>query len=180
MNRSIQTLFIFLFFELISSAVIAQGEQKIDERNPQAMMKATFLFQFAKQSNWINSDNSKPFVIAVYGNDDVYKHLSEKYATQPVGGQSLKVMKINSIDELSEAYIVFIDKSKMEDFTRIKNYYASKNTMLVTEAKESLAKGATINFVRIDSNLKIEINNNEAKKKEISIGKLLLKWSINN
>ena len=165
---------------LITSIGFGQGEQKIDERNPQAMLKATFLFQFAKQSNWSAAQASQPFIIAVYGNNDVYKHLSDKYATQPVGGQVLKIIKINSLSDLRPASIVFIDRSKMTDFEVIKKYYSNQSTMLVTEEKEALNRGAIINFVRIESILKIEINNREAQRKQISIGKLLLKWSINN
>jgi len=174
------TLLLSIFLLITANVGFSQHDQKLDERNPQAMMKATFLFQFAKQSNWIESVSSESFIIAVYGNTDVYNHLSEKYATQPIGNQTLKIIEIKSIAQLSEASIVFIDKSKMKDFNAIKQHFHNQNTMLVTETKGALKKGSMINFLLIDSELKIEINNKEAQIKKISIGILLIKWAINN
>ncbi len=167
-------------FLIVSHRGMGQNEQRIDNRNPAAMMRASFLFQFAKQSNWNNSESSQPFVIAVYNNTDVYKYLSKKYASQPVGSQTLKVIEIKTTDQLATANIIFVDKSKMADFKKIKQHYANASTMIVTEKQGSLKEGSIINFLIIDSKLKIEINNEEAKKKKISIGKQLLNWSVNN
>ena len=160
-------------------SLVAQ-DQKIDDRNPRAMMKASFLFQFAKQSNWSPAIKKENFVIAVYNNHDIYLHLSKKYATQPIGSQTLKIIEVTDIENMETPDIFFIDKSSMEEFFKIKNLFSSTNTMIVTESEGALAQGSIINFLVVESVLKIEINNNEAQKKKISIGKLLLNWSINN
>lgn len=173
---AILPIFFLLFFTV---AGFAQQEQKIDDRNPQAMMKATFLFQFGKQSNWPMNQSAVPFIIAVYGNDDIYDYLSTKYETQPIGNQTLKVIKITSLAELDNASIVFIDSSKMEDFDSVKFHFKNEFTMLVTDSPGALKKGSVINFIIVDGGLRIEINNKEADRKKIGIGVALVKWAVN-
>lgn len=174
------TLFLIILILVISKSGFSQHEQKIDSRNPQAMMKASFLFQFAKQNKWPSTNTSSPFIIAVYGNHDIYNYLSEKYATQPIGSQTLKIVEITTNSEFKNASIVFVDQSKMNDFELIKRHFSNQNTMLVTDNQGALSRGAIINFIRKNSQLKIEINNKEAIAKNIGIGKILLKWSVNN
>lgn len=171
---------IIFFFLLMSSYQGFSQDQKIDDRNPRAMMKASFLFQFAKQSNWTSSKKGEKFIIAVYNNHDIFTHLTKKYATQPIGNQTLNIIEVTSIDNLGEADIIFIDQSSMADFEKITKHFSKKNTLIVTESTGALGEGSIINFLVIESVLKIEINNQEARKKKINIGKLLLNWSINN
>lgn len=176
-----QSHFILFIFSLcFATMAMGQEDQVMDKKSPNAMIRASFLFQFAKQSNWTVDNNTAKFVVAVYADQQVFNHLSKKYATQPIGKQTLNVLLFNELRDLQDVNILFVDKEHMKDFEKIKQYYQGMNTMIVTEVNQALLLGSMINFIIVNNETRIEIDNNEAIKRKITIGKKLLEWSENN
>jgi hypothetical protein len=81
---------IFLLFLVLSSSH-GLFAQQIDEGDSRAMIQANFIYQFAVNSNWPIEMKKGKFLIVVYGNDAVYKHVVEKYGMKPVGAQTIEV-----------------------------------------------------------------------------------------
>ena len=170
--------FLIVLFAGLSTAAFSQNND-LDERDPVAHIKSSFIFQFAYLSEWpAESREGSEFVIGVYGNDVIYETLVKKYATQPIGKQILKIKNISTIEEAQESHLVFVDKSSESDLKDIIKSLSNSPTMLVSDASTALELGATIAFVAIDSNVRYKLNEKDAKKKSILFGNELKSWEI--
>ena len=81
------------------------------------MIQANYIYQFAVNSNWPVEMKKGKFLIVVYGNDAVYKHVLEKYAMKPVGAQTIEVQSWADYKPGLTSHIVFVDNSYLTFFT---------------------------------------------------------------
>lgn len=169
-----------MFGAILFSSISYAQENTLDDRDPVSMIKASIIFQFAYQSEWpdANRSSSSDFWIGVYNNETVYAYLIEKYATQPIGSQILKIKKIENLNDCSSVQILFVDKSKQVDMKDINQIIKNENVMMISDVEDAFSKGATVQFLVEDSKTKYAINEDRAKKNGILIGNMLKEWAV--
>src|SRR5678815_301317 len=84
-----------------SSSVFAQ-ERPVHE------LYSMMVFNFVKYVQWPASDDSKEFVIAVVGNNEIYNTLNTWYGGKPKGAKTYVIKKFNSASEVTDCQVVFI------------------------------------------------------------------------
>jgi hypothetical protein len=116
--------------------VLASGQwlsaQQLDEGDSRAMIQANFIYQFAVNSNWPAEMKKGKFLIVVYGNDAVFKHVVEKYGMKPVGAQTIEVVAWSDYQAGANSHIIFIDKSKKSDLQKLMKEVKGKSTLVVS------------------------------------------------
>ena len=147
--------------------------KKIDVKDYSYRLKAAFIYNFATMVDWPSSRKSGNFVIAVYGDEAVYKELQSRYSVKSVGAQKVKVVKYSSSSEISKSHILFIGETKGKDLSTAKSKVSPYNTLLVSEAKGGLSKGAVINFIG-PGGVNYEISRSNAKKHKLVVAKRLV------
>jgi hypothetical protein len=152
--------------------------QQIDEGDSRAMIQANFIYQFAVNSNWPIEMKKGKFLIVVYGNDAVYKHVLEKYGMKPVGAQTIEVQSWSDYKSGVGSQIVFLDKSKKADFARIMKEVKGKSTLIVTNWEGALGSGAAINFKTVDNSIRYELSEAALLEKKITPGNKILQWKV--
>jgi len=66
---------------------------------------------------WAGPKTFGDFNIVVVGNDDIAPHLENMVNEKKLAGvQSMKFIKVNTIEEVENAHIVFLSKSKIDQF----------------------------------------------------------------
>jgi hypothetical protein len=171
MKRILLLLFILASCQWLSA-------QQLDEGDSRAMIQANFIYQFAVNSNWPAEMKKGKFLIVVYGNDAVYKHVVEKYGMKPVGAQTIEVVAWTDYHAGVNSHIVFIDKSKKTDLQKIMKEAKGKSTLVVTNWEGALGSGAAINFKTVDNSIRYELSEATLLEKKITPGNKILQWKV--
>lgn len=158
--------------------VIEFSEDQLDPTDTQAIRKASFIFHFAIGNNWPESERSGDFVIAILGNKNIYEELVDKYATKPIGSQSLKIVNLENAQFEEVPHVLYVDKSMYSELPAIISKTSDQHTLIVGDNPGSLEAGAVISFKVVDSRIRYEINTEAAKSRNITIGSKIASWAV--
>jgi YfiR/HmsC-like len=152
--------------------------QQLDPSNTRVMIQANFLYQFALNNNWPANARTGKFVIAVYGNTDVYQQLKEKYGAKPIGSQVMEIIQVTDLNPDQQYHILFVDKSRKAELPRITKDFKDKSTLVVTNWDGGLQGGSQINFKTIDGNIRYELSQSAMESRKITPGQKILQWKV--
>jgi hypothetical protein len=167
---------LFILVSLLKS-LNASGQQ-LEEGDARAMIQANFIYQFAVNSNWPAEVKKGKFQIVVVGNENVFKHMAEKYGTKPIGAQAIEVVNATAWNAGQFAQIIFVDKSKKSELQKIIKEGKSKSMLVVTNWDGALSAGACINFKNIENSIRYEMNELSISERKITPGNKLLQWKV--
>lgn len=168
---------VLIFFLAIASGRIARAQQ-IDPANTRIMIQANFLYQFALNNNWPAQVRKGKFVVAVYGNNEVFLQLKEKYGSKPIGSQVMEIIQVVEPNPEQNYHILFVDKSKKGELAKLNKEFKDKNTLIVTNWDGALAQGAHINFKTIDGNIRYELSQSAMEAHKITPGQKIIQWKV--
>lgn len=171
----LKSLNIILLF--LGLSIVAQCQKiGLDETDTQANIKASYLFQISKYTDWPDETKQGPFTIAVIGNNSLFNILRDKYANKPIGSQLLQIAYAEKVAELpSSAQIVYVSSEK--DLNECLKVSKKKAMLIITELDEALESGANINFVKQEGIIRFELNDSQSQKKGILFSDKLKGWA---
>lgn len=173
-------LYLFALFYVMRVMLPDQTDPPLDESDTVAILKASYIFKFATSNDWPESVKKGAFKIAIYGSENVFRELTNKYATKPIGSQNLEVTLLEK-PELPEFYhVVFVAGKDAEGLKKIVKSSAGQPTLLVSDGRDNLKNGSTISFVTVDNTTRYIINTDEAQKRKISLGSTIILWAVSN
>ncbi len=157
-----------LLLVLAFASLSFQQQQSFD---PNAKVKAVFLYNFTKYFEWPEKMKSGNFIIQVVGtNSSLNQELNKMASSKQVGNQKLEIKNSSSLDATLKPHIIFILSESSDMLKEISTKYKGKGSLIVTE-KSGLAKsGSAINFVVIDNKQKFEYSKNNAVKAGLKTG----------
>lgn len=150
-----------------------QTEPTMRDADTNAILKASYIYNFAKMIDWPEAEKSGNFIIGVYGSSSVYKELIKKYASKNIGNQQIEVIKLSDTPSVGKIHLLYITKEKKEDIPLLLKSVKKEAVLVVTETMGSLDEGSIINFIIIDSSLKFELNVDQANKHNLIVGSRL-------
>jgi len=136
------------------------------------------MFNFVKYVQWPVDDNSKEFVIGVVGNNEIYSTLNTWYAGKAKGNKTLVIKKFNNASEITDCQVVFIDRSKSNEFDAIHNKVKGKGTLVVIDHNGLGLKGSCINFKKVDEKLRFELNQHAIEASNLKVASALSQMAI--
>lgn len=150
---------------LLILAFSCLGFDKMQNFDPNAKVKAVFLYNFTRYFEWPEKMKSGNFIIHIIGtNNSLSGELNRMATSKQVGNQKLEIKNSTSLDATIKPHIIFILSESSDMLKDISAKYKGKGALIVTE-KGGLAKsGSAINFVAIDSKLKFEYSKTNAVK----------------
>lgn len=176
-----QALYIWMAaLMLLFGGATEQTDPPLEEADTVAILKASYLFKFATSNDWPTDVKNGPFKIGIYGHQGVFRELSAKYATKPIGSQALEVHLIEKLDDRNFYHIVYAPSLNDGALQKLSTSGKGNPTLYVSDGKENLQRGATISFVVVDNGTRYMINTDEAKRRKITIGSTILLWAIGN
>ena len=141
--KKLLLLFIVLF--AIGSGI--QAQTKIPEA------KAKFIYNFTKFFEWSQSNQSGDFVIGVLGSNDIYQELEDFTEGKKVIVKDIKVKQFRSAENVKECHLLFVSRFHSRKLPEL-NERLGFNTLLVSDSKKGIERGAALNFVLEDDRLK--------------------------
>jgi hypothetical protein len=131
--------------------------------------QSVFMYNFTRLIEWPAEYKSGDFIIGVIGSSEVFNELKNYTNSKMVGSQSIKIVKFNSVDEIVKCQILFIGYGKTKDIPAIVTKLNGNSTLLVSENRSAVEKGAAINFVVVEDKLKFELKSSNASKLGLKI-----------
>lgn len=146
---------------------------QLRNENTPAIIKASFVYNFAKLVGWPDKKSDGNFRIGILGDADLYKQIIEKYSGKQIGNQVIEIVQLLSPEQMPELHILFISRKAAEMTAPISSKLNKEHTMIITEDEKGLSNGATLNFVVVDNQQKFEISETNAASQELTIGMTL-------
>lgn len=156
---------------MVSSATFAQ-------ERPMHEVYSMMVFNFVKYVQWPTNDNSKEFVIGVVGNTEIYNTLNSWYAGKAKGNKTYVIKKFSNASEVTDCQVVFIDRSKSNEFDAVNNKVKGKGTLVVTDRNGLGSKGSCINFKTVDEKLRFELNQQAIEASNLKVAGALTSMAI--
>jgi hypothetical protein len=138
-------------------------------------IKAAFLYHFATFVLWPEEDRSDgPFTIAVLGAGDIAAELEAYLPGRSIQGRPMRVQRLESLDELEDAAVLFIGASENERLRRLLQRVAGRHMLVVTDARDALELGSIINFRLVERRVRFEISLPAAERAGLELSSRLL------
>lgn len=171
----------FCYVALVLALLFAGVERAVAQ--PQVYkaedVKAAFLYHFATFVLWPEEDRSDgPFTIAVLGADGIAAELEAYLPGRSIQGRPMRVQRLESLDELEDAAVLFIGSSENERLPGLLQRVAGRHMLVVTDAPEALAVGSMINFRLVDRRVRFEISLPAAERAGLELSSRLLSAAV--
>lgn len=150
-----------------------QSEPQLKDSDTNAILKASYIYNFAKMIDWPSTEKEGNFIIGIYGKSTVYEELIKKYATKNIGNQKIEIKKLSSSPESSNIDLLYITKDKADEISSVLKSLKNEPILVITETEGALGKGSIINFIIVENQLKFELNLKEADKRKLTVGSRL-------
>ena len=138
-------------------------------------VKAVYLNRFASYVYWpAESQPSAQLVIGVFGADAVADEL-ERLLPQPGTQNRPTVIKRVEPDNIpGSMHILYVGPGRLAEARDVLRSVERRPVLVVTDDDNGLARGGTINFVRVNRNVRFEISLETARRSGLQISAGLL------
>jgi hypothetical protein len=154
----------------------AAGSQ--DPTLPEYVVKAGFLFNFAKYVDWPSEafDNADaPFIIGVVGADPFGGGLEKTLKSKVVKNRAFVIRRYPDAGEIRRCHILFVPRTEMEQLREILKRAEAWPVLTVGEDEGFSRAGGTANILIEKEKPRLEVNPDAAEKARLSIDPKLLK-----
>lgn len=151
---------------------------ELKAQRPMHEIHSMLIFNFIKYIDWPEASKSGDFVIAVYGDEEVFKQLNTFYSNRPIKGQNAKIVSASSISDINSAHVVYVAEKKSNDFESLQTKFTGKPTLIITDRSGLGKKGSCINFKEVGGKLKFEINQASFDSNQLKISSQLVSMGI--
>ena len=163
--------------KLLAAALLISGCAFSQDR-PMHEVHSMMVYNFTKYVQWPDHAATGEFVIGVVGNTDIYNTLNGWYGGKPRGSKTYIIKKFNSASEVTDCHVLYIDKSKSNDFDAVNDKVKGKGTLVITDKSGLGEKGSGINFKTVDNKLKFELNQKAIEASNLKVSGALSSMAI--
>jgi len=141
-------------------------------------IKAIFLEHFTRFIEWPESssvsDTSRPFIIAVIGENPFGSILEKTYGEQKVKNKKVEIRYISSPNKINDIHILFVSSSAEKILTAILNRTKNKPILIISDTNGFAEKNVLINFYFVGDKIKFEINEKAIHESGLTVSYILL------
>jgi hypothetical protein len=141
-------------------------------------VKAVFLFNFSQFVDWpatAFADGRAPLVIGVLSSDPFGAMLDEIVRGETVKGRPLTVRRYQSLDQVDNCHILFVDRSQDAQFDTIVAALKDRSVLTVGDFEGFARRGGVIRFVTVGNRIRLRVNLAAAQAANLTISSKLLR-----
>ncbi|WP_340153920.1 YfiR family protein [uncultured Marivirga sp.] len=168
----------FKIFIIAFCVSIGFNSLNVNAQRPMHEIHTMLIFNFIKYVEWPSETKSGDFVIAVYGDDDVYNQLFKLYGQREIKGQNTNIVNVSDVAQMGAAHVLYVASNKSKDFEDILGKYDTKPTLIITDKPGLGKKGSSINFREAGGKLKFEINQATFDNSNLKVSSQLVNMGI--
>lgn len=151
------------------------------ENDKEYLLKAAFLYNFAKFVHWSDTafrSPDEPVLLCILGNSPFGNALQTIENREVIPERNLSVKLCRDIGEISVCHILFISSSESENLSSILSATQTMPMLTVSDSQGFAQRGVMINLVKTDNKLRFEINTEAVNKMPFTLSSNLLKLAI--
>jgi len=167
------SLFIFLGLGLTFAA-----NAQMSSADPNAKIKAIFIYNFTKYIEWPSAAKQGDFVIGVFGKTNITSELEKMAILKKAGNQTIVIKQLTSVNDISNCQMLFIAADKSSQIGNVMAKIKNNSILIVSEDPGMAKKGSAINFVPTGNKLTFELNRTAAQKHELNVSSSLNQLAI--
>lgn len=160
---------------VVGSALGAVAQESIYDAN---QVKAAFLYHFGTYVQWPTAAELEPITIAVLDEPGVVAELAAFLPGRTVQGRPVRVVSIAAIEDVADAEILFVGRAHNSRLESVIARLDERPTLVVTDARDGLDRGAMVNFVLADSRVRFEISVPRANQAGLMLSSRLLSAAV--
>ena len=168
-------------FKALSALVAGLGFALLcgaGEPAPEYMVKAAFIYNFARFIEWPNevfASGNAPFVIAVVGDDPFKGALEQAVAGKKVGNRNVEIRHFDSVDKIGSCQILVVPTTDDEAEAQILRKVEKDHVLTIGESDNFSSIGGCIRFFAEENKVRFEINTDASDHAGLQISSKLLK-----
>ena len=161
------------------AAVVTGGSvaraQDLSVDSSEYLIKAGFVYNFAKLVEWSPAQAGQPSVIGVLGNSAFAETLERVVDGKSLDGRPFVVRTLRSQDFRDcRCHILFVGKAERTSVDEFIRFQQSVSVLTVSEASDFARRGGIIAFVLQDNKIRFEVNIDAARQANVAISSRLL------
>ena len=177
-TSSSRVLWTLALCAVLGPAARAEEGQSPPAALPEYVLKAGFLFNFAKYVEWPADafpDAEAPLSIAVVGKDPFGETLENAFRNKTVKGRTFSIRRFATVDDLKSCHILFIPLSEMGPLARIQDRVKSWATLTVGESDGFCRSRGMISILIENDRPRLQVNLEATERAKLTIDTKLLK-----
>lgn len=143
--------------------------------------KAGLICNFLRQCKWparrFQTPDS-PFIIGVYGADQISEYLRENIQDRRIQGRPVQVRRISLKEELSACHLVFVSRSERDRMKMVLGQTRRENVLTVGESDNFIANGGVIQFISTAGVVRYQVSLDAARRERIEPGGFVLRMAL--
>src|SRR6056297_2913798 len=148
---------VLIIMMMVLMAGFAKAQMEVDQA------KAKFIYNFTKFFDWPQNERSGNFIIGVVGSNKVYDELRNITSGKRVVTQDITVKRFRNYDEIEKCHVLFVSTYK-DDIIATAHKKTGHYTLIISDASNSLNKGAALNLFLDGERLKYKFEDSNALK----------------
>lgn len=169
-------LALILCFSLTSASL---QTPEFEEKDTPSIIRAIYIYNFAKQIDWPKEYKQGKFIISVMGGQNLYQELVKKYNSKQIGSQQIEIKKLSNSLNFSRCHVLYVGKEFTHLLPDIRNALKNEATLIIGDGVSAIDKGAAINFIVNNNKLEFELSVNNASKHDLFVGSTLKSLAYN-
>ena len=153
-------------------ALLCCASQAIADNLAEYRIKAAFLVNFCAFTEW-PAEVGSVLNLCVYGPDPFGADL-DKFQGRSIGGRSLVVTRVDSVDELGACQAVFITRPAIGNLPRVLDNLGGKPVLTVADSSGAMHQGAILNMGTKQSKVTFEANLAAARANGLNLSSKLM------
>ena len=164
----------------LSWAPEVNAEASDSSDSSEYLIKAGFIFNFAKFVEWPTSafaQPDSPIVIGILGTDPFGTIIDQIVQNKKIGARGFVVKRLkwgNDVRELRDCKILFVSASEKAHIDEVVQIVKGQPILTVGETPGFAERGGIIRFVLEDNRVRFEVNVEAAHQAELTISSRLL------
>jgi hypothetical protein len=152
-------------------------------RAPEYKIKAAFLYNFAKLTEWPTNafcSNAMPITIGIIGKDPFEQFLEEAVKDKVIGGRKIVIARFGQPqDDIAKCHLLFIAKSEEDRLDGIFSCVAKQPVLTVSEIDRFDDKGGFIWIRKEGDEIKFQVRRDGVQKSGLKLSSKLLALATN-
>ena len=139
--------------------------------------KAAQIYSFTKFIDWPPKkfpSSESPFVIGVYGADDISDFLRECFQSRRIKDRPVEIRHLSNKAELTGCHLVFVSRSESGRLGTVLYELRHENILSVGESDNFLKSGGCITFLNVEGAVRFQINFSAASRESLKVSSKLL------
>lgn len=154
-----------------------QAASALQDSAPEAEIKAFFLFNFTRFTEWPDSvfaGAPDEFQIGVLGPESALEPIQRNLTGKSVGKRTLKFLRSTAPGDLKNCPLVFISQAERAQIPALLSEFKGRPILTVGETEGFAEDGGILNFYIENNKVKFEINPDALGRAQLKATKLIL------